>query len=324
MKNWYMYGVGILALLSVGSIAHAQTRPTTSPTYIPQGVLATQTFTAATITAGTTNSVPFQVNGDGVLYMRLSGTLVGLNAVVQVSEFRGTGVATWTTVPIDLVGGPRASKITAAGLYRVNVSGLGQVRVQFTALTSGTVTLTQVGGAGADAVRNIPVTRATYSAAVTALTPAASATDFLTLTGSATATVRVTSARCTGIATAVSTAPVLALRRSTANAAGTSLASAIAPNDSNNPTASALPQSYTANPGALGTAAGTLRSAYMQLTPAATTTFGAQTLEWRFGDLPGTQEIVLRGATQVFALNGNAASFPAGTALTCSLEWTED
>jgi hypothetical protein len=33
--------------------------------------------------------------------------------------------------------------------------------------------------------------------------------------------------------------------------------------------------------------------------------------------------VVLRGANQVFALNGNGASFPAGTSLSCSVEWIE-
>lgn len=319
MRKFRAVTLALLAAFALVGAAVAQTRPTTSPTYIPQGVLSSQTLSTAT------SSTAFQVNGDGTMYVRVAGTFSGLVATFQGTEYRGSGSATWTTLGVDGVGGVRQAVITAAGLYRVNVAGLAGVRLNITTLGSGSVTLTQIAGAGAHFVNTLPIARATYSVAITALSPAASATDFFTLTGSATKTIRIQRVQCTGIATAIGTAQVLGVMRSTANATGTSLAASVVPADSNNVAATALPQSYTSNPGSLGTIVGAaFRSQYMQLTPTATTTFGAQPLVWQFGMNPGEQEIILRGAAQVFALNGNAASFPSGAAVDCSLTWTEE
>lgn len=169
----------------------------------------------------------------------------------------------------------------------------------------------------------IPLTQRTYEASVVALAPAASATDFLTITGVAGHIVRVTRAECTGTATAIGAANVVALVRSTANTGGTSTAPAAVPADSTDSAALASVKAYTANP-TVGTSIGPVRASVMVLTPTATTTIGINTVNWTFGNSAGTRAgVVLRSASQVFALNGNGASFPAGTALNCSLEWTE-
>jgi hypothetical protein len=63
----------------------AQPYPINSPFYIPSAILGQQTITVA---AG--SSYVFQTNGQGTLYMRVSGSPVGLSAQVQVTEGRAT------------------------------------------------------------------------------------------------------------------------------------------------------------------------------------------------------------------------------------------
>src|SRR6266550_8344389 len=92
------------------------------------------------------------------------------------------------------------------------------------------------------AITTVDGAKSTYSAAKVGLVPGSSATDFFTLTGSATKTVRIT--RITITATTTSATPValdiLLLKRSTANTGGTSTGSPTAvPHDSANPAATA-------------------------------------------------------------------------------------
>lgn len=307
-----------LILLAIGFAAQvmAQTRPTTTPTYTPQGALAAQTISASGGTA------PFLINGDGELYFRIAGACTGLTAVPQISEFRSGGTLAWTNTGVIQAGVARTATITGIGLYRLPVAGLAQVRLNVTAIT-GSCTLTMIAGAGVQDIGTLPITRTTYSASIKALAPAASATDFFTLTGSATTTVRITKVRCTGLATATASNQVLGLIRSTADTAGTATNPAGVPHDSNNPAATAVVAAYTANP-TLGTLVGQIKAQYLGLDIAATTSIGMPPLEWSFGFLPGEQEIVLRGAAQQFALNGNAASFAAGAAIDCNVDWTEE
>ncbi|HUZ95751.1 MAG TPA: hypothetical protein VMU57_12655 [Edaphobacter sp.] len=168
-----------------------------------------------------------------------------------------------------------------------------------------------------------PITQRTYEATIVGLVPAASATDLLTITGVAGHIVRVTRAECTGTATAVGAANLVALVRSTANTGGTSTTPAAIPADPSDAAAGATVKAYTANP-TVGTSVGPVRAAVLVLTPTSSTTIAEDPVNWTFGNNAGTRAgIVLRSASQVFSLNGNGASFPAGTALNCSIEWTE-
>lgn len=168
----------------------------------------------------------------------------------------------------------------------------------------------------------VPITQRTYEASVVALAPAASATDFLTITGVAGHVVRVTRAECTGTATAAGAGSLVALVRSTANTGGTATTPTAVPADPNDSAAGATVRAYTANPTA-GTLVGNVRSGIVVLTPAASS-ISIDPVQWSFGNNAGTRAgVVLRSASQVFSLNGNGASFPAGTALNCSIEWTE-
>lgn len=111
--------------------------------------------------------------------------------------------------------------------------------------------------------------------------------------------------------------------RSTANTGGTSTTPAIVPYDSGDPAAGAVVRAYTANPASLGTLVGTARVAKMLLAVLGGTTVQDR-LIWDFGNRP-TKALVLRGATQVFAIGLNALpTFATASSFNVSVEWTED
>jgi hypothetical protein len=306
-------------LLGVQALAAlAQTYPTTSPVYIPQAVLAS--WSTLTGTGVTTN---FVVNGSGTMLIRVAGTFSVLAAQVQVTEQPATTASpTWTAVPVETVGGPRVGTITATGLYRLNVAGAKQVRVNVSSLTGTNVIFSAAAGSGDHFVSTLSTQRQTYSATVVALAAATSATDFLTITGNASTTVRLLNVTCSATGT-VGAVPLVGIVRSSADSGGTSSTVTAVANDQNDAAAQAVVKSYTVNPSSLGTAVGTVRAGVLTVTPASSTTVGAQEVSWDFGIHPGEQEVVLRGTSQVFAVNGNG-SFAASTLPTCSLTWTEE
>lgn len=161
----------------------------------------------------------------------------------------------------------------------------------------------------------------TYSATQAQLTPAASATDFFTITGSATKTVYVKQIGCTGTSTAAASQIITAVKRSTADTLGTSTGSpAVVPLDSLNAAGTATVLAYTANP-TTGTAVGSVDTGLLQtLAPASANVNG---LFFNYSDVSATQPVVLHGITEVLALNANGASFAAGTSITCKVVWSE-
>lgn len=165
--------------------------------------------------------------------------------------------------------------------------------------------------------------KASYSAAVQGLASAASATDIFTLTGSATKTVRITHLEVSGIATTILDTSVEAIVRSTADTGGTSATVPAVPHDSNNAPATAVATKYTANPAALGTTVGVIRSEKVLFNLAAPTA-GSESgrLMLDFGSRP-SQAIVLRGVTQQLAINLNGVTI-AGPSIDISIEWTEE
>jgi hypothetical protein len=85
MKKLWTLMAGALALAAAVLPATPQPYPINSPFYIPSAILGQQTITVA---AG--SSYVFQTNGQGTLYMRVSGSPVGLSAQVQVTAGRAT------------------------------------------------------------------------------------------------------------------------------------------------------------------------------------------------------------------------------------------
>lgn len=162
--------------------------------------------------------------------------------------------------------------------------------------------------------------KTSYSASVVGLVSVATATDIFTITGSATKTIRITRLEFSGTTTSGSGLGVnlSLIKRSTANSAGTSSASTVVPHDSSNAAATATVLSYTANP-TLGTTVGAVRTERYGFV----TSGGSVTpLVWNFGDRP-SQSIVLRGTSQVLAINLNSTSV-TGPSISVSVEWTEE
>lgn len=170
------------------------------------------------------------------------------------------------------------------------------------------------------AVYTVPSQMRTFAATKVALAPAASATDFFTIRGSASTPVRVRRISCSGTSTAAATALVQVVKRSAVNTGGTSAAStAVAYNSTPGIAATATVLSYTANPSALGTAVGPIAAGNLTTNTLATSAVLAPTLVFDFSN----QFVFLNGAAEVLALNANAASFTAGASLSCSVEWSE-
>ena len=166
--------------------------------------------------------------------------------------------------------------------------------------------------------------KATYSACITGLVTATTPTDVFTISGSATKTIKITRLGFTGLQTTSALRDIVLLKRSTANTGGTSTAPVAVSYDSNNAAATAVVTAYTANPTALGTLVGNMRSYKYPLdaNPTGTSAVPSTPVEWMFGD-KGGQAITLRGATQLFCVNLNSVT-STGDSLDIFVEWTEE
>lgn len=162
--------------------------------------------------------------------------------------------------------------------------------------------------------------KATYVAGTSGFAPAAAATDVLTITGSATKTVRITKVYLSFTATTAVSVPVSLIRRSAANTGGTSATFAATPRDTTNPGATAAVAIYTANPTALGAAVGSVLEAGK--IPAPLTGGAVQVTVFEFGT-GSNQAIVLRGTSQVLAVNLNSVSVTGGS-MALAIQWTEE
>lgn len=159
---------------------------------------------------------------------------------------------------------------------------------------------------------------ATYSASNVFVLPA-SATDVLTISGSATKTVKLFSILFYLTATTGSNATIIGLRRSSLNTGGTSTLLTNVPNDTNNAASTAVVRSYTANP-TLGTLVGN------NLTYGVYVSGGGTISSLPFSyfiDNALEQPIILRGINQLFALNMNGVTF-AGNSARATIVWTEE
>jgi hypothetical protein len=161
-------------------------------------------------------------------------------------------------------------------------------------------------------------TKTSYSAAITGLVAASTATDIFTITGSASKIVRITRVEISGTQTTGGIVPIILIRRSTANTAGTSTAPAKVTHDTTNPTATATVLAYTANP-TVGTLVGPIRSLRAFVSG---TTVANNIIVEDFGIRP-SQAIVLRGTAEVLAVNLNSTTV-TGSLFNISIEWTEE
>lgn len=168
-------------------------------------------------------------------------------------------------------------------------------------------------------VYTYPGVRATYSASIIGMTPAASATDLFTIAGAAGKVVRVTRINCTGTSTALGSSLLQIVKRSAVDTGGTKTNPVAVPHDSSDVAASAVVAAYTANP-TLGAIIGAaLRIGFIGTGTA--TALGTPFTQ-DFGAINDKQAI-LRSAAEQLAVNANAASLATGAAISCTVEWTE-
>lgn len=143
--------------------------------------------------------------------------------------------------------------------------------------------------------------------------------DVIVLPGSATKTVQLTKLTIGGTVSTAVTIPVLLLKRSTANAGGTSAALTIIPLDSLDAAATAAPVSYSVNSTTTGTSLGVAAAFNMALHTTANSS--NDLVSMAFG-LNGAKPPTLHGVAENICINLNG--FTTGAPVLCtSLEWIE-
>lgn len=314
------------AAVKAGSTAPVAADPALVVAISPNG-------SADTTVSGSLNALSAAVSisttsRQGIGFFLAGGTFIG-TIVPEVSFDGGT---TWVQSSFDdPTTRTRTPNLTftaantATTRVLVTPEGASNARVSVSAFTSGSATANLRGTVNdSPIIRNVVITpteRATYSSSVNSLTPPATPTDMVTITGSASKTIRVLKMILTCVQNTAGTNTFFIVKRSTANTAGTPVAQTEMPYDSNFPTASAVVVAYTGNP-TLGTTVGTIEARKV-FTPANNTAVMRENI-FDFsagGTKPG---IVLRGTGQVLALNFNGAALPAGLNINCTIEWTEE
>lgn len=318
----------------------SKTSANSIPVVIASDQAAIATSTSADITAtGTINALNGTVvattHGTGSTVFQLTGTFVG--TFVAEGSIDNTNWANLTIFPA--VGQSTTAGVTTTGSYRVPSTGAyAQMRVRCSAFTSGTATVNmnlstpvaapQIFSPNAQnclvGASHVDGFKASYSASITNLVLATTPTDIFTITGSATKTIRVTRIYLTGTQTTGNTSDILVIRRSTANTGGTSTTQTAVQHDTNDAASTATVRAYTANPTALGTTVGTLAS-YSMFIPAPQPANGNSpfiTPDLFVANRPA-EAIVLRGTTQVMAINFNSVTV-TGSSINMFVEWTEE
>lgn len=171
-------------------------------------------------------------------------------------------------------------------------------------------------------VSNTEGLKASYRAQAADVAVAATATDVMTLCGSATKTVRLVRIQSSADATAAGVIDFYVYKRTAANTGGTSAIVTAAQMDSNDAAPTAVVRLYSANPSALG--AGVLLTGDHYALPAAAST-GYPGMPWieDFG-VRNNRAIVLRGTSQCIAFSFNGQTIPAGLSTYIGFEWTEE
>lgn len=155
-----------------------------------------------------------------------------------------------------------------------------------------------------------------YSSSFTVVA-AATATDIARLSGSATARIEVTKVIIGGVQTTAGLVKVDLVKRSTANTGGTATTPAAVPHDSADAAASAVVSVYTANPSALGTAVGTVRS---HRVPVGASTGATSPVVFDFGK--DGKPIVLTGVAEGLSVNLAGATVTGGN-IDVTIEFNE-
>lgn len=165
--------------------------------------------------------------------------------------------------------------------------------------------------------------RAAYGYSVVGYsTIAANPTDVFTINGSASKVIRIRQIQISGYATSASSTQLNIIRRSTANTGGTATNPTPGKRDTNDDTATATLSFYSVNPTGLGTSAGTIDGGRLGLV-AATGASQIDRMNFQYGWL-NEKAPVLRGATDILALNFGGVAMAAGAVLDIAIWWTEE
>lgn len=162
-----------------------------------------------------------------------------------------------------------------------------------------------------------------YRYAVLGFAPVATPTDVLEIQGSASKTIRVRRIEITGIATAAGNMPAQLIRRSTQDSGGgmaLTVLDAFKPDTAYAAATGVVSTIGTANPGALGTAAGGVAAAGRVSLSADGTGVGISPLVWEFD----INAAVLRGIGQFLYINMDGAALPAGAEFDITIVTQED
>lgn len=166
--------------------------------------------------------------------------------------------------------------------------------------------------------------KSTYMGATATFTPAAAPTDIFVITGSSTKTVRVLRIILSGVqTTAGGITTVSILKRSTADTAGTAVATTRVPLDSGFAAATAVVQHYTANP-TVGTLIADIYRPRVFIPAAATATLPVVIFDQDWTQNEWGTPPTLRGAAETLAISLNA-TLPVGAAtFEVTIMWTEE
>lgn len=165
----------------------------------------------------------------------------------------------------------------------------------------------------------VPQVSATYAASFQ-VTPASTATDIVTIYGSATKTVQVLFMTLSATQTTASNEPIFILKRSSTNSGGTSASVTIVPYDSTDPSPTATVLTYSANPTSLGTLVGQLYSTHF-FVPGIPTTAPGNTLFIPFQQFV-SKPVYLRGTSEGIAINLVSQTITGGS-INGSIVWIE-
>jgi len=169
---------------------------------------------------------------------------------------------------------------------------------------------------------NVPPAKASFMAAISGATPAASATDIFTIVGKPGRAITINQIQISGIATAAAAIPISIVKRSTANSGGTSANVTAVPMDSLNlSSAAAVVSAYSVNPASLGTAVGTVSTARMILSTASASV-GTSPIVFAFERMY-MKAPTLRDSTESLCINYGGAT-AAGNSLDIAISWTEE
>ena len=293
-------------------VAGALTNNNAAPTATLTGVLPAIAETAYTTVTYTTGDMVLPVTDlHGALNTDLQA--VGGTAIVTAAAgVQKVGISGATGVTLDAAqnAAAPANELVVGGVYNTTIP----------ALTAGNASQFQVDSTGSQLV-NTEGKKQTYRVGIVGFTPIASTTSpAVSVTGSATKTVRILRIRFTLAATTGATVNVQ-LNRFSALSGGTanSQSANIAKMDTNNAAQTAVVNQWSAA-ATTATSAGILAAERFEILTASTSLTPGY-VEWDFGDKNG-QSCVLRGTADFvgFIFSGVGTTPVAG----CWIEWSEE